>query len=239
MKNNNIIKSVAYAICLILLVSANSSGQSLFKDYTEKSQQELTEDTEKLSQQIIRKFNQQSMEATQQKIYFYEYFSNLKKLVLYGAKLANYAQYKEDLKFARENELFKGLPKEKSDEKKGNRLRFLNEKYKMMQANIKDEIDTYQDLIKSSLDSCEHLALYDLSKSSLDGKNQERIQYYFEISKTYKHYLQKRDKLANTWPVLEIKIRKQIDMWQEKAAAPEDSIIDLKITEGIDNADTV
>ena len=232
-------KNIVYIVCLILLVVTTSFGQSLFKDYTEKSQQDLIEETDKMSAQIVTKFNQQSMEITQKKIYFYDYFSNLKKLVLYGAKLATYAEYEQDLKFAKQNELFKGLPEKEIKGDNANRSRFANEKYKMMRTNIKDEIDTYKDLIQSSLDSCEHLSLYDFTESSVTEKNKDRIRYYFQISESYKTYLEKRDRLVKAWPLIGAGIKRQVNMWQEKGLDPEDPIIDLKITEAISNEGAV
>ena len=231
--------NIVYIVCMILLVVTNSFGQSLFKDYTEKSQQDLIEETDKMSAQIVTKFNQQSMEITQKKIYFYDYFSNLKKLVLYGAKLATYAEYEQDLKFAKQNELFKGLPEKEIKGDNANRSRFANEKYKMMRTNIKDEIDTYKDLIQSSLDSCEHLSLYDLTESSMPEKDKDRIQYYFETSETFKNYLEKRGGLEKTWPLIGAGIKRQVNMWQEKGLDPKDPIIDIKITEAISNEGSV
>ncbi|CCK78253.1 hypothetical protein [Desulfobacula toluolica] len=240
MKKNNVMTIMVHIISLTVLVSANSFGQSLFKAYTETSQQDLAQETQQMSEQIIKKFNPQSMASTQQKIYFYEYFSNLKKLVLYGTKLATYAEYEQDLAFAKKNEVFKGLPEKHAAGKTGNpsdfnRTGFVNEKYKMMQTNIKDEIDTYKDLIQSSLDSCEHLSLYDLNPSSMNAKNTDRIQYYFQTSESYKAYLEKQDKLAAAWPLLAQRIKKQTDMWQEKGLEPEDPVIDRSITKAISN----
>ena len=233
-------KYIAYIIiCMILLVATNSFGQSLFEDYTEKSQQDLVEETDEMSAQIVTKFNLQSMEITRKKIYFYDYFSNLKKLVLYGAKLATYAEYEQDLTFAKQNELFKGLPEKEIQGDNANRERFANEKYKMMLTNIKDEIDTYKDLIQSSLDSCEHLSLYDFTESSMQEKDKDRIQYYFETSETFKNYLEKRDKLAKAWPLIGAGIKRQINMWKEKGLEPEDPIIDKKITEAISDEGSV
>ncbi len=39
-----------------------------------------------------------------------EYYSNLKKMVLFATKLSIYSDYETDLQFARVNEVFKGLP---------------------------------------------------------------------------------------------------------------------------------
>lgn len=224
---------------LVLLNAVDGFSQSLFKDYTTTSRQDLMADTEQMSELIVEKFDRASIESNQQKIHFYEYFSNLKKLVLYSSKLATYAQYEDDLRFARENELFKGLPDKAAEEKKEQRTRFVSEKYKMMKTNIKDEIDTYIDLIQISLDACEHLAAYDLTPDAMGQRNLERIRYYFETSDQFKAYLEKRDRLADTWPEIEAGISRQLRLWQEKGLAPDDPIIDLNITEAVSHEGAV
>ncbi|MDA3789747.1 MAG: hypothetical protein PF503_14785 [Desulfobacula sp.] len=232
------IKTIVYTIFFMLVVSGNCFSASLFKEYTEKSRQELMDETQAMSKEIKDKFNQKSMENAQQKIDYYDYFSNLKKLVLYGGKLATYAEYDLDLKFAKDNELFKGLPDDQ-EEKAEFTTRFVNEKYKKMQQNVKDEIETYEDLLLISLDSCELLSSNDLSGFVSSQTPRQRIQLYFENSKEYSLYIEKKEKLAKTWPMLESRIKKQILLWNEKGMDPEDPIIDPEITEAISNEGSV
>ena len=242
MIENKIIKSIVYGICFMLLVSGNCFSDSLFKEYTEKSRQELMDETEVMSREIKDKFNQRSIETAQQKIDYYDYFSNLKKLVLYGAKLATYAEYDQDLEFAKDNELFKGLPEnqnETMEEKAKFTSRFINAKYKKMQFNVKDEIQTYEDLIMISLDSCELLSSNDLSGFVSSKNAKQRIQFYFENSKGYKLYREKEVRLAKTWPMLESRIKQQMSLWSEKGMNPEDHIIDPEITKAISNEGSV
>lgn len=242
MIENKIIKSIVYGVCFMLLVSGNCFSDSLFKEYTEKSRQELMDETEVMSREIKDKFNQRSIETAQQKIDYYDYFSNLKKLVLYGGKLATYAEYDQDLKFAKDNELFKGLPEdqnEKMEEKATFTSRFVNAKYKKMQINVKDEIQTYEDLILMSLDSCELLSSNDLSGFVSSQNARQRIQLYFENSKDYKLYLEKKYRLAKAWPMLESRIKQQMSLWSEKGMNPEDPIIDPEITKAISNEGSV
>ena len=236
MKKN--IKIIVYAIFFMLVVSGNCFSESLFKEYTDKSRQELMDETQSMSKEIKNKFNQKSMENAQQKIDYYDYFSNLKKLVLYGGKLATYAEYDQDLQFAKDNELFKGLP-EDQEEKAEFTTRFLNEKYQKMQQNVKDEIETYEDLILISLDSCELLSSNDLSGFVSSRIPRQVIQLYFENNREYSLYLGKKERLAKTWPMLESRINKQFLLWREKGMDPEDPIIDPKITEAISNEGSV
>jgi len=238
MRKNKMIKISVYMFFLILLISGNCFSDSLFKEYTEKSRQELMDETQAMSKEIKDKFNQKSIETAQQKIDYYDYFSSLKKLLLYGGKLSTYAEYDQDLNFAKDNELFRGLPEERQ-EKAEFIQRFVNEKYKKMQENVKDEIQTYEDLILINLDSCELLSANDLSGFVATSGPRERIQLYFENSKDYQLYLEKKDRLAKTWPMLESRIKQQISLWNEKGLDPEDPIIDRKITEAISNENSV
>ncbi len=226
-------------ISLMFWITASGHAQSLFKDYTTKSRQNLMADTEKMSRQIVEKFDRASIERNQQKIYFYEYFSNLKKMVLYSSKLATYAEYKDDLKFAKENELFRGLPEKAGEKNKEKRTRFITEKYKMMKSNIKDEIDTYVDLIQISLDACEHLSAYNMSPQTMGGRNMTRVRSYFETSAYFKAFIKKRDRLARAWPGIEAGIAKQISLWQKRGLGPEDPVIDQKITEAVGHASII
>lgn len=240
--DNKTIKSIVYGVCFMLLVAGNCFSDSLFKEYTEKSRQELMDETQMMSREIKDKFNQRSIETAQQKIDYYDYFSNFKKLVLYGARLATYAEYDEDLKFAKDNELFKGLPEdqdEKTEEKAEFTSRFVNAKYKKMQTNVKDEIQTYEDLILMSLDSCELLASNDLSGFVSSQSARQRIQLYLENSRDYQFYIEKKEKLAKTWPMLESRIEHQTSLWSEKGMDPEDPIINPEITKAISNEGSV
>ena len=195
MKKYKVIKRMIYTIFLIILISGNCFSDSLFKEYTEKSRQELMDETDTMSKEIKDTFNQRSVEIAQQKIDFYDYFSNLKKLVLYGSKLATYAEYDQDLKFAKDNELFKGLPDDQK-EKAEFTTRFVNEKYNKMQHNVKDEIETYEDLIQISLDSCELLSSNDLSGFVASPGSRQRIQLYLKTAKILNAILKKETGLA-------------------------------------------
>lgn len=238
MKKHHIIKYLV-GFCMLAVISGSAYGQSLFKDYTDKSKEEIMAETTAMSEQIVQKFDQASMDKTQQKLYFYEYFSNFKKLILYAEKLAIYSDYEEDLSFAKENELFKGLPEKEAVKTTKDQTRLVDSKYTMMKTNIKDEIDTYQDLIKSSLDACEHLATYDLDPTAMAGKNQGRVQHFVNNSKAFARFKAKQGNLAKTWPGLETRISMQIKLWQEKGLAPNDPIIDIKITKAISNEESV
>lgn len=227
-------------IWLLFLLAGNSSAGSLFEKYTSKSKQQLKDETLAISEKIKNKFDQASVEDAQQKIDYYDYFSNLKRLVLYGTKLANYADYEQDLKFARDNELFRGLPEDR-DESSGETQKlthkFVSEKYHKMQDNIKDEVETYEDLIMISLDSCELLAANDLSGFAASKGSMQRIRRYLEHSGDYKQYVEKRSRLASTWPALESRISRQISLWAEKGLGPGDPIVDRRITLAISSAD--
>lgn len=230
-------KKYIYAVLIVMLAAGPCFSQSLFEEYTNSSREELTAQTRELSREIKDKFSQQSLDLAQQKIDYYDYLSNLKNMVLYADKLSTYAEYEKDLKFARDNELFKGLPEDR-DAQAESASGLITAKYQKMRVNVKDEIDTYEDLTLMSLDSCELLVSNDLSGFVSAVGTAPGIRRFFDNSPAFRHYLENRDRLARAWPGLESRIRTQISLWQEKGMAPEDPLIDPKLTKAIadDNA---
>jgi len=226
-----------YLVCTVLfclLLSSNGFSNSLYKAYTDKSRQDLIQETQEMSEQIKDQFDQDSMERAQQKIDAYDYFSNLKKMILYGSKLSTYSEYETDLNFAKDNELFRGLPEKEEDSPEFTK-RFVNEKYDKMMVNVRDEIETYQDLIYISLDSCELLSSNDLSGFVESTVFRRRMQAYFDSSRDFQLYQEKQDRLAKKWPEIESRINRQIMLWKESGNAPDDPIIDPMITKALSN----
>jgi len=228
------------AVFTIMAAWGQCYGNSMFETYTNASKAGLDDETRSMAGEIKVMFEQGSMETAQMKIDFYDYFSNFKKLMLYGVKLSAYAEYEKDLVFAKENELFKGLP-EKSGIKpeSGATAGFVNEKYRKMSQDIKEEIDTYVDLMQMSLDACENLASHALSGFVQEPAYGNRIRRYLENSREYDTYRQKHGRLAKTWPELEAGIQTQIRLWEEKGQGPENPLIDPRITEAVQDDDHV
>lgn len=223
---------------VFLLTAGTGYCESLFKTYSNMSEQQLKSETRTMSGQIRDQFRQGDMEAAQQKIDFYDYMANLKKLLLYGSRLATYSDYENDLEFARDNERFKGLPEAETDDAQ-QRSRFVDEKYKRMQVSVSDEIETYEDLIRMSLDSCEMLASNDLSGFAEQENARQRVRIYFETSRDFNEYMAKKEALAKRWPDLESRINRQIVMWSAAGPAPDDPVINPEITQAISNAHTI
>ncbi len=233
-------KSVFTTIAVIfsLVLCSLSFGESLYLEYVEKTEQELKQETKALSREIRTTFDMASMESAQQKIDGYDYLSHFKKVLLYAGKLATYANYEDDLEFAKDNELFKGLPQdvETSKEIKSD---FVDEKYQRMSVDVKNEIDTYQDLILISLDACELLTSNDFTGFADSGMFQAKIHSFLQAGRSYKTYLEKQGRLAVAWPELADRIAIQVQLWEDPPKVAGDALVDPDITKAISKADGV
>lgn len=226
-------KRIVWTAVLLLLIWTNLGFcNSLYLSYTEKSEQDLTAETKVLSEKIRETFRVASVDQAQERIDAYDYFSQFKKMLLYGEKLATYARYEDDLKFAKNNELFKGLPNDK-DQRQHVKKEFLDDKYTRMSQDVATEVDTYKDLLINCLNDCEMLTVSELStvadSNFLDGK----IKAFLSGGQVYKRYLDKKTGLSAAWPDLAARIQHQVDRWAPRTAQPYDRLIDPEITEAI------
>lgn len=252
-------KLVCNGILLVLCLGLLSPvfGESLFLEYTEKSEQELKQETRMLTREIRDQFQMASMETAQQKIDAYDYLSHFKRILLYGEKLATYAEYEEDLAFAKDNELFKGLPEAgdtpgetpgvkpasapagrqpNGPEADGNadlKSDFVDEKYRRMSVDVKSEIETYEDLIIISLDACELLTVNDFSGFSDAPEFRRKVTGFLRAGKRVEKFRVKQERLAKAWPDLNLRIQRQITLWEGEAPRPGDPLVNPGITEAI------
>lgn len=221
---------------LLTGVNISAAGDSTFEFYAKTSSEILRTETGEMGAKLRKVFSQQAIKTQQQKIDFAEYFSHLKKTVLYATKLANYSEYENDLRFAKDNEIFKGLPEEPGNTRKNDppvdRKEFVRNKYDRMKKNIREEIETYDDLILLSLDTCETLIENDLSGILDDSGNQEKIVAYIR-SESYRKYITKKKQFRQGWPALANRISAQLDMWGPKPPSMEDPILDPRIVGAI------
>lgn len=229
-------RAIVLAGVLIILSGQWAAAGSLYEYYTSAPTKTLKTETREMGKELSAVFSHKGISSRQQKIDFADYYSNLKKLVIYSSKLATYSEYGKDLRFARDNEVFKGLPTETSVTKipgpQMNRKDFVNKKYGEMKKNVEEEIETYVDLIKLSLDACETLTQNDLSGFAESKKYQTRV-VSFKRSKDFRGYLEKRGRLAERWPSLAVRISDQLSLWDPKPASPDDPLINVKIAGAI------
>ncbi len=227
------IKSLLLAMVVASLALQPVFAQTLYEKYTQSSKEDLEPETRDMGKQLTRTFNAASINKKRQEIEFAKYFSNLKKLVLYGTKLAAYGEYEKDLHYARDNDIFKGLAEEPSGEQSVasdlDRRQFVDDKFKSMKKNVEEEIDTYVDLIMVSLDVCEYLTQYDLSELLSNPEYSERIQRYGR-SEEFANFEAKKRRLSAGWPDLERRISAQFSIWGAKAASPDDPLISPGVT---------
>jgi hypothetical protein len=233
MKKSHVLKIWLLAGGLLAILSAPVAAASLFETYASASRESLETETREMGRQLSTTFNQGTIADHQQRIDFAEYLSGLKKSILYGTRLATYAEYERDLQFARDNEVFKGLPEQIEGEEAGEILKsrkaYVGSKYERMKKNVEEEIETYLDMMQLSLDACETLAQNDLSGFSDRDENRQRVARFGE-SKEFRRYLEKSEDLARRWPELSGRIAAQLALWQPRAPSPGDPLIDRRIT---------
>lgn len=211
-------------------------AQSLYEYYADASAGSLNKETQAMGRELRKTFSQKNIHINQQKIDFATYFTNLKKAVLYGKKLSTYSQYRKDLEFARDNELFKGLPATTRDQVSGkemlSRKEFVAEKYDRTKGNVEDEIETYIDLLTLSLDVCESMSANDLSGFIALKENRDRI-LKWQQSEVFTAYQEKRADLNQAWPEIGKRITTQCALWQERPAAPDAPIISASLVNAL------
>jgi hypothetical protein len=227
-----IVKAMVLAGGLTLGMTQWATAESLYEYYTSASTDTLKMETAEMGEKLTATFGQTAISNRQQRIDFAEYYSNLKKLVLYASRLAGYSEYGRDLQFARDNEIFKGLPDKAAGTDKGgpqlDRKDFVNKKYGEMKKNVEEEIETYVDLLKLSLEACETLIQNDLNGFADNRAYQDRIAD-FKRGREFREYLTKESRFAGTWPDLAGRITRQIARWDPQPASPDDPIINTKI----------
>ena len=227
MKVTSIINGLWISGLTLVLTVAPVAAQSLFETYASATSETLSEETQQMGRQLSQSFNQQTIADYQQQIDFAEYLSGLKKAVFYAEKLATYTEYEADLQFARDKEVFKGLPDEGAVTDVSameERREFVAGKYQRMTKNVEEEIETYIDMMQISLDACESLAVTDLNGMFERGENQKKIRTFLR-SQAFTNYQNKQADFSQRWQELSLRIDAQLALWQPKAASPTDPLI--------------
>lgn len=229
-------KALAVLTALIILVTANYAvGESLFDFYTNATTDKLSAETSAMGKNLRTVFSQGSVNTQQQKIDFAEYLSSLKKSTLFATRLAVYSEYETDLRFARDNEVFKGLPENIPARNIGpplDRKDFVENKYGRLKKNIEEEIEIYNDLILLSLDTCETLTINDLSDILENEDHRDKVNEFMQ-GEAYREYQTRRAGFSERWPQLETRISAQFAAWQAKPLSADDPIIDPNIVGAI------
>jgi len=210
------------------LAGGTLNAASLYEYYADASVDQLNQETTQMGKELKKTFSQQSIARNQQKIDFAAYFANLKKAVLYARKLSTYSQYQEDLNFARDNELFKGLPDDPrirdAERQARARQEFVEEKYQRTKRNVEEEIDSYVDLLNISLDTCEAMSNNDLSDFMQQEEFRRQVNKWF-AGDDFSAYRQAAAELGRSWPDLEKRIEAQCGLWHGRPAKPSAPIV--------------
>ena len=197
MQRSNAIKAaVMGAFSLLLTITWDPcAAESLYEYYTAATEETLRSETKDMGGRLAKVFNEDSVARRQQQIDFSEYVSNLRKAVLFAGKLATYSEYEKDLQFARDKEIFKGLPDNQTPRPAGDpaldKKQYAEKKYQSMSRNVQEEIETYRDLIQIALDACEMLTGNDLSGMLENAALGEKIKA-FKDSDVFSRYMAQR-----------------------------------------------
>lgn len=207
-------------------------AESLFEQYSRKSATDLNLETQEMGQQLKSYFSVENIAQKQQQIDFSEYRSNLKKALLYAVSLTTYSEYEKDLQFARDKEIFKGLPIElktsSGDENLQRRKDFMGKKYLRMQKNVEEEIATYSDLLLLSLETCETLTRQDFSGIQEDSRFIEEMRDFLH-GEDGQRFQTRQTEMARRWPLLSQRLAGQVALWQRPSIKPDAPIIDPQI----------
>lgn len=231
---------IAMVLAVIIGIGAFKANlvkaESMYEYYADATSSELEKETREMGQELKKSFSQSNIHRNQQKIDFATYFTNLKKATLYGSKLSTYSQYREDLNFARDNEVFKGLPDEPRNQSSDKELRarkeFVSEKYDRTKLNVEEEIDIYIDLLTLALDVCESMSDNDLSGFVTLEENRAQIIKWLH-SEQYEDYQKSASGLGQTWPEIEKRIASQCALWQGQPKSPDAPIISARLVSAL------
>ena len=231
---NGIMISVLFLVTLVSFAAvpeAGAASQSLYEFYASKSGDDLKEETSDMGERLKDMFDPRGIANKQKLIDYKNYLSNYKKVIYFSNKLAAYSDYEKDLEFARDNEIFKGLPDGEPEDgaKSGNRKEYVGKKFTSMKRNVEDEINTYLDMINLSLDACEAGVKYDLSGFAREDDFMAKMQAVIRNDET-KRFISVKERFGRKWPDLRNRIDRQIAAWAPVSESPETPIIDAKVT---------
>jgi len=159
-------------------------------------------------------------------------------MIFFAGNLANYSDYQSTLTFARDNEIFKGLPEESTETRKKttgfDRKKFVEAKYQSMEKDTEAEIETYRDTLLTALDICEATLDNSLSGGEILERQDHRVKIErFMDRDQFRLFAERRTRLAETWPELESRISRQIALWQEPVPSSDQPVIDPLVTRAL------
>ncbi len=227
---------MAIAVLILALATAPAWAESLFETYTQMTRADLAAETGAMGKSLQQTFREEDISRKQMQIDFSEYRSNLKKALHYAARLASYDTYEQDLAFARDKEIFQGLPETAQEAGSEDAVRdkqdFMTRKYDRMRQNVDEEVNTYVDLLLLSLDACETLTRHDLS-GFMAARSSREVMREFLRDDAARAYGDRRAKLAGRWSGIAGRIDAQLLLWGEPAAGPDDPIINPQIVKAL------
>jgi hypothetical protein len=219
--------------CFYLPASAlaeDEAGGSLLEYYNRADQETLNAGTEKMAEDLKGMFDKEEIIRTENDLQFSRYFTNFKNLVLYANKLAGYVDWEENIKFGRDNELYRELPKE-GELTKDKKLH-ISEKYNRLEGITVEEINTYREMMEISFNACEFYTENDFAFFD-NRKYREKMEDFFQGGRFQMFEQEKRELLEKEHSDCIKRIDTLVAAWRERNPDPDSPIIAPEIIESL------
>ena len=213
------------------LLAEEQSTTSLLEYYNETDKETLDRDTEEMATKLKGIFKKPEIVRTENELEFSKYYTSFKNLILYANKIASYAEYKENIRFGRDQEIYQKLPLEgKMTEDRRNAI---DEKYSRLETITKEELLTYQDMAEASFISCEFYLDQQFwgDKFFSNPRFKESMTDVFQSDLFKKYEQEKRPLLMKSNPDYVNRIDRLIASWRKPLPEPTSPLIDPEIVE--------
>jgi hypothetical protein len=205
------------------------SGKSLLEYYNTADKEILKSETKEMSEKLKKVFNKAEIEKTEKELEFSRYFSSFKNLITYGSKLAGYSGFEENIRFGRDQEIYKSLPTagEEGKDKKS----LIAKKYDRLEEIAEEEVLTYHDMMETAFDTCEIYSdsLFWGDRFFNEAGFKETMDEYFAGEAYEKYETEKKPLLLKSNPEYAKRIEKLVSLWDNSAYDPNAPIVDPKV----------
>ncbi len=207
-------------------LAQEEKGATLLEYYNTANQETLDSDTERIADNLKDAFNKKEIIRTENDLQFSRYYISFKNLILYANKLAGYTDYEENIKFGRDNELYRQLPVEGKLPKDKKML--ISEKYNRLEQITVEEIDTYKEMMEISFNACEFYTENDFNFFG-NHRYKEVMENFLQAERYQLFEQEKRALLEKDNGAYVKRIDRLIASWRQVPPTPDSPIIDPEI----------
>ena len=211
--------------------SQEQEGKSLLEYYNSADKETLNRETKEMSKKLKDVFNKGEIEKTENDLEFSRYFSSFKNIIIYGSKLAGYSGFEENIRFGRDQEIYRSLPSagDAGKNKKG----LIKKKYDRLESIAEEEVQTYRDMMETAFDSCEIYSdsLFWGDRFFNEPRFKETMEDYFAGDVYRKYQEEKKPVLEKSCPEYVKRIDVLASHWDDTTYNPEAPIVDSQVIE--------